>query len=168
MARDPSQIVPIYIHFHRSFAHALGIALCFRFGGVFVTTVHTAIALGSGSGCSRSVLTTRFLAIRTFLHGPILAHPFRHSQNLDLRSYSNQRISSPSTCIIAQTFAKDFMKIFLDILGILIILAGGTFFLQGINVLPGSYMTGDPQWAINGGIMIIVGIGLIIWAQRRK
>ena len=60
------------------------------------------------------------------------------------------------------------MKIFLVILGILVILAGGTFVLQGINVLPGSYMTGDPQWAINGGIMIVVGIGLIIWAQRRK
>jgi hypothetical protein len=60
------------------------------------------------------------------------------------------------------------MKIFLIILGILLILAGGTFFLQGISILPGSYMTGDPQWAINGGIMIIVGIGLIIWAARRK
>ena len=67
-----------------------------------------------------------------------------------------------------QTFAKEYMKIFLDILGTLLILAGGTFFLQGINILPGSYMTGDPQWAINGGIMIVVGIGLIIWAQRRK
>src|SRR5215212_2305022 len=89
-------------------------------------------------------------------------------ENLDLRSNSNQQISSPSTCIITQTFAKEFMKIFLVILGILVILAGGTFFLQGINVLPGSYMTGDPQWAINGGIMIVVGIGLIIWAQRRK
>ena len=60
------------------------------------------------------------------------------------------------------------MKIILNILGILLILAGGTFFLQGINVLPGSYMAGDPQWAINGGIMIIVGIGLMIWAGRRK
>jgi hypothetical protein len=60
------------------------------------------------------------------------------------------------------------MKIFLNIISILLILAGGTFFLQGINVLPGSYMTGDPQWAINGGIMIVVGIGLIIWAARRK
>ncbi len=60
------------------------------------------------------------------------------------------------------------MKIFLNILGILLILAGGTFFLQGINVLPGSYMTGDPQWAINGGIMIVIGIGLIIWAGRRN
>jgi hypothetical protein len=60
------------------------------------------------------------------------------------------------------------MKIVLSIISILLILAGGTFFLQGINVLPGSYMTGDPQWAINGGIMIVVGIGLIIWAARRK
>jgi len=48
------------------------------------------------------------------------------------------------------------------------ILAGGTFFLQGINVLPGSYMTGDPQWAINGGIMIVVAIGLLVWANRRR
>jgi hypothetical protein len=60
------------------------------------------------------------------------------------------------------------MKIFLNIIGILLVLAGGTFFLQGINVLPGTYMRGDPQWAINGGIMIVVGIGLMIWVARRK
>jgi hypothetical protein len=60
------------------------------------------------------------------------------------------------------------MKIFLNIIGILLILAGGTFFLQGINVLPGSYMTGDPQWAVNGGIMIVIGIGLMVWAWRKK
>jgi hypothetical protein len=60
------------------------------------------------------------------------------------------------------------MKIFLNIIGILLILSGGIFFLQGINVLPGSSMTGDLQWAINGGIMVVVGIGLIIWAAPRK
>jgi hypothetical protein len=60
------------------------------------------------------------------------------------------------------------MKIFLNTIGILLVLAGGIFFLQGINVLPGSYMAGDPQWAINGSIMIVVGIGLMIWAARRK
>jgi len=59
------------------------------------------------------------------------------------------------------------MKSLLYIIGIILILAGGTFFLQGINVLPGSYMTGDPQWAINGGVMIVVAIGLILWANRR-
>jgi len=73
-----------------------------------------------------------------------------------------------ATCIITQNLAEGFMKILLNIISILLILAGGTFFLQGINVLPGSYMTGDPQWAINGGIMIVIGIGLMIWALRKK
>ena len=60
------------------------------------------------------------------------------------------------------------MKLFLNVLSVLLILAGGTFFLQGINVLPGSYMTGDPQWAINGGVMIMVALGLLWWVNRRK
>ena len=60
------------------------------------------------------------------------------------------------------------MKTLLNIIGILLILAGGTFFLQGVNVLPGSYMTGDPQWAINGAVMIVIAIGLMIWGNRRK
>jgi len=59
------------------------------------------------------------------------------------------------------------MKRLLYIIGIILILTGGTFFLQGINVLPGSSMTGDPQWAINGGLMIVVAIGLMLWANRR-
>ena len=60
------------------------------------------------------------------------------------------------------------MKTLLNIIGIILILTGGTFFLQGINVLPGSYMTGDPQWAINGGVMIVVAIGLMLWANRAR
>jgi len=60
------------------------------------------------------------------------------------------------------------MKLLINILSILLLLAGGTFFLQGINVLPGSYMTGDPQWAINGGFMIVIAIGLMLWANRGK
>ncbi|RPJ24740.1 MAG: hypothetical protein EHM33_16820 [Chloroflexi bacterium] len=60
------------------------------------------------------------------------------------------------------------MRVFLNIIGVLLILMGGTFFLQGINVLPGSFMTGDPQWAINGGIMIVVALSLLFWANRRK
>ena len=60
------------------------------------------------------------------------------------------------------------MKTVLNIVSILLILAGGTFFLQGINVLPGSYMSGDPQWAINGGVMVVVALGLMVWANWRK
>jgi len=60
------------------------------------------------------------------------------------------------------------MKTLLNIIGVILLLSGGMFFLQGINVLPGSFMTGDPQWAINGGIMAVIGLGLIVWANWRK
>ncbi|HSB01981.1 MAG TPA: hypothetical protein VLE49_15130 [Anaerolineales bacterium] len=60
------------------------------------------------------------------------------------------------------------MRILLNIISVLLILVGGVWFLQGINVLPGSFMTGNPQWAINGGIMIVVALVLLFWANRRR
>jgi hypothetical protein len=60
------------------------------------------------------------------------------------------------------------MRIILSIFGVLFILAGGTWFLQGINVLPGSFMTGQIQWAIYGAIAVVVGVGLLVYANRRK
>ncbi len=60
------------------------------------------------------------------------------------------------------------MKIVAMILGVLLILAGGVWFLQGINILPGSFMTGQIQWAIYGSIAIVIGAGLIILANRRN
>jgi hypothetical protein len=60
------------------------------------------------------------------------------------------------------------MKLILNIIGGLLILAGGVWFLQGINILPGSFMTGDPQWSINGGIAMVLGAGLLWFANRRK
>ena len=59
------------------------------------------------------------------------------------------------------------MKIALNIVGVFLILAGGTFFLQGINILPGSFMTGDPNWAVVGVVMAAAGIILLGWNRRR-
>ncbi len=58
------------------------------------------------------------------------------------------------------------MRWLLYFVALIIFLAGLTFFLQGINILPGSYMTGDPQWAINGGIMMVIALGLVLFARR--
>jgi hypothetical protein len=60
------------------------------------------------------------------------------------------------------------MKIALNILAALLILAGVVWFLQGINVLPGSFMTGQTRWAIYGAIAILVGIGVLLFANRRR
>jgi hypothetical protein len=39
--------------------------------------------------------------------------------------------------------------------------------LQGINILPGSFMTGQTKWAIYGSLLLVIGIGLVIRANRR-
>jgi hypothetical protein len=52
-------------------------------------------------------------------------------------------------------------------IGVVLLLAGGVWFLQGINMLPGSHMSGDPQWAVNGVIAMVVGAGLF-WFGTRK
>ena len=59
------------------------------------------------------------------------------------------------------------MKIALWFAGVVLILAGGVWFLQGINVLPGSFMTGQIQWAIYGALAFIVGVGSLVLANRR-
>lgn len=60
------------------------------------------------------------------------------------------------------------MKRFSNIVAVMVILAGGVWFLQGINVLPGSFMTGQTQWAVYGGITVLVGIVLLVITNRRK
>jgi len=45
-------------------------------------------------------------------------------------------------------------------------LFGTTWFLQGINILPGSFMTGDLHWAVYGGIAIILGVAVLLKANR--
>jgi hypothetical protein len=60
------------------------------------------------------------------------------------------------------------MKIALNVLGGLLMLFGTTWFLQGINILPGSFMTGDLHWAVYGGIAIILGVAVLLKASRMR
>jgi hypothetical protein len=59
------------------------------------------------------------------------------------------------------------MRITANIVGSLLVLAGATWFLQGINVLPGSFMTGQIRWAVYGGMAVAAGIGLLLSVNRR-
>jgi hypothetical protein len=60
------------------------------------------------------------------------------------------------------------MRIALNVVGALALLAGGVWFLQGINVLPGSFMTGQTKWAVYGALLLLVGSGLLVAANRRR
>jgi hypothetical protein len=60
------------------------------------------------------------------------------------------------------------MRIALNIVGALCVLTGGVWFLQGMNVLPGSFMTGQTKWAIYGGALLLVGAAVLVSANRRR
>ena len=51
---------------------------------------------------------------------------------------------------------------------VLCFLVGCVWILQGVNVLPGSFMTGQTKWAIYGGFLVIAGAGLLILASRGR
>jgi uncharacterized membrane protein HdeD (DUF308 family) len=60
------------------------------------------------------------------------------------------------------------MRIALNVAGVLCLLTGCVWILQGINILPGSFMTGQTKWAVYGAFLVVVGIGLLISANRRR
>ena len=60
------------------------------------------------------------------------------------------------------------MRIALNAIAVLMLVMGTTWFLQGINVLPGSFMTGQIQWAVYGGMAAALGVILLIVANRRR
>jgi hypothetical protein len=60
------------------------------------------------------------------------------------------------------------MRILLTIIGLLFLLAGCVWFLQGINVIPGSFMTGQTKWTIYGAITAVIGLALLTFANRRR
>jgi hypothetical protein len=59
------------------------------------------------------------------------------------------------------------MRIALYAGGVILMLMGTIWFLQGINILPGSFMTGQIRWAVYGGIAFVIGLGLVARAKRR-
>lgn len=51
-------------------------------------------------------------------------------------------------------------------IGLALCLVGGVFFGQGIGAIHGSVMTGEAQWAVIGGVMFVLGVGLLVWAWQ--
>jgi len=54
------------------------------------------------------------------------------------------------------------------VFGAFLLMMGIVWILQGINILPGSFMTGQTKWAVNGAIAALIGIALLVWAKRYR
>ncbi len=58
------------------------------------------------------------------------------------------------------------MRAALNSLGIMLVIFGCIWILQGFRILPGSFMYGQMRWSISGAITAIAGVALLIAARR--
>ena len=61
------------------------------------------------------------------------------------------------------------MRIVFVVLGVLILLAGAVWALQGAGLIPGSFMSNDRTWLWIGAITAVLGLGVLtfgIWSRR--
>ena len=59
------------------------------------------------------------------------------------------------------------LRVIATILSGPLLVIGLIWVLQGLNFLPGSFMTGQIIWAIYGAPMALVGAALAWWVNRR-
>ena len=60
------------------------------------------------------------------------------------------------------------MKWLLNIVGAILVLIGIVWFFQGINVLLGSFMSGNSLYAVLGGVLVVLGSLMLFFANRAR
>jgi hypothetical protein len=60
------------------------------------------------------------------------------------------------------------MRKTLNIVGALLLLVGGVWALQGLNLIGGSFMTGQTQWLVIGAACAFAGVALLAWVNLRR
>lgn len=65
---------------------------------------------------------------------------------------------------------NNFMRVVSTLLGVIMVLMGGIWVLQGLDIAfqGDSFMAGDPQWAVYGAILALIGIGQAVWSNTRQ
>ena len=59
------------------------------------------------------------------------------------------------------------MKWFLYILGVIMVLVGIVWFLQGLNILLGSFMSGNSLYTVLGALLAVAGSLILFFTNRR-
>ena len=54
------------------------------------------------------------------------------------------------------------------VVGVVLTLVGLLFTGQGLNLIPGSFMTGDRTWFWVGLVLVVVGVVLVVSGLRRR
>ncbi len=60
------------------------------------------------------------------------------------------------------------MRIVGRIIAVALIAMGVIWILQGVNILPGSFMTGQTVWAWRGAGMAVAGILVLVAVNRNR
>jgi hypothetical protein len=60
------------------------------------------------------------------------------------------------------------MRIIANILVVLVFAMGVIWILQGVNILPGSFMTGQMVWARRGAAVAVFAVLLLIMVNRKR
>lgn len=59
------------------------------------------------------------------------------------------------------------MRLIKNLLALIVLAIGALWSLQGIGLVGGSFMTGQPQWLYIGIVTALVGLVGLAWANRR-
>jgi len=61
------------------------------------------------------------------------------------------------------------MRAISSLLGLAMVLMGGVWILQGLNLaFRVGFMVGDKQWCLWGALLAIVGVAQIVWSNSRE
>src|ERR1700733_1917790 len=64
------------------------------------------------------------------------------------------------------------MRVISSLIGVLMVMMGGIWILQGLNLAWGSlsrsFMQGDQHWVFYGAIMLILGVCQVVWSNTRQ
>ena len=61
------------------------------------------------------------------------------------------------------------MRAVSSLLGLAMVLMGGVWILQGLNLaFRVGFMVGDKQWVLWGALLALVGVAQILWSNSRE
>ncbi len=60
------------------------------------------------------------------------------------------------------------MRVVLIVIGVLLLVAGVVWTLQGLNILGGSFMSGHTQYTVLGVVALLIGLALVALGARRR